>query len=104
MVLCYMHTVRSHEEKRGKAYAVPSREQLLGEAVEGIRVFLEERDVKDGLGVRQVEPLEVVVESCSWGPEVLDPCGCRDSCTTHHNDILGYITRRTSTKVRYKNS
>lgn len=56
-------------------YAISSREQLLGEAVEGIRVVLEERDVKDCLRVRQVEPLEVVVESCSWGSEVLDPCG-----------------------------
>jgi hypothetical protein len=55
-----------------------ARVELLGEHVEGVGVVPEVGDVEDGLGVGEVEALEVCVEACAWRPEVGD---CVDVAT-----------------------
>ena len=42
-----------------------ARVELPGEDVEGLGVFAEVRDVKDGFGVREIEAREVGVETCA---------------------------------------
>lgn len=54
-------------------------------------LYLEKGQVKDCLWKREVVLLEVVIKSSAGRSEVLDASSCRDSCSGHNNDSLGYM-------------
>mmetsp|Transcript_110427 Transcript_110427/g.352060 ORF Transcript_110427/g.352060 Transcript_110427/m.352060 type:complete len:200 (-) Transcript_110427:58-657(-) len=64
---------------------------LPGQLVEGSRATLEECDVKHGLGSRQVEALQVVVEPSAWSPKVGDACRSGYASSTHHDNLFALL-------------
>lgn len=55
-------------------------EQLVGQHVKRFGVLFKVRNVKDSLGVGQVEAGQIRVEAGARGAEVRDTCSCRDAC------------------------
>jgi len=51
--------------------------------------YLEERNVKDRLGIRQIVLFEIIIESSSGGSEIFDARSSGDACATHDNNVLG---------------
>ena len=57
--------------------------QLFGQHAERLGIFPEVPDVKNGLGIREVVLLKIVVQSRSGAPEIRDPSSCIIISHTH---------------------
>lgn len=69
------------EEGMGDCRAKVTRVKLLREGIEWFWVLAEVGDVKDRLGVWEVETREIGIESCFGRTKVGDSCACGDSST-----------------------